>query len=672
MKSSRSRFREFREKIRKGLLEPERYRDPNDKREERPYTGGGRFGPTATQHVFTRNKRQLFHEYRVMLKGYYGPLFLLLGVVVVNTCVAMITPFALKFLIDYVGKHKPLSAIPDVEGTWLQQWLPHTPMASLNFIVLVLIGAMLAGVVLQWIRLLGRQRLEYRLAGTLRQRLMNHLSKLSLAQLSDYKTGGIVSRIMGDSDQVVGGIQNAILNPFDALLRLIAVLVVLVAIDWKLSVVILLMIPPILFIHMVLFRRLRPMWRNIRDDQAMLSARLTDLFAGIRVVRSFRRERYEAKEYGANQHTMIRKQQHTAVLGRLLQTGWSIFGPGMGIVIVWYGGTRVLAGELEIGDLMLFQTAIFQLIGPITHTIESMQHLQQNLGALDRVVNVLDQPLDMPDRTGARPVFTTHGHIELRDVTFGYKAEQAVLRNVTLDVPAGAMVAIVGPSGSGKTTLVNLVARFFDVNQGAILLDGRDIRDITRESYRGLFAMVLQDVYLFDGTVAQNIAYGRRNATREEIIGAAKQANAHEFIVQMENGYDTIIGERGGRLSGGQKQRLSIARAILANPRILVLDEATSSLDTHSEHLIQASLNELMEDRTTLVIAHRLSTIMHADKIVVLVDGQIVEQGTHEELLERGGTYHAMFTQQFQRHRDPTLERIEWEAAQAGSGEERV
>jgi ATP-binding cassette subfamily B protein len=257
---------------------------------------------------------------------------------------------------------------------------------------------------------------------------------------------------------------------------------------------------------------------------------------------------------------------------------------------------------------------------------------------------------------------------------------------VSLNVPAGKTVAIVGPSGSGKTTLVNLIARFFDLGVqgdgpplpsngegngetkmphggGTILLDGRDIRDVRLQDYRGLFAMVLQDVYLFDGTVWENIAYGRRRATMEEIVEAAKKANAHQFIMELEKGYDTIVGERGSKLSGGQKQRISIARAILADPRILILDEATSSLDSHSEHLIQESLKELMARRTTFVIAHRLSTIMHADVIVVLVEGRIVEQGTHEELLERKGVYHDMFTQQFARHRDPTVERMEWEVA---------
>lgn len=688
MKSSRQRFTEFRDKIRNGLLEPIRYRDPKDTRDI-PSHGGRHGGPPEAgggKHVFKHKKRQLFAEYRIMLQGYYGPLVGLLLLTVLGTVLALSTPVALRYLIDYVGMGKSLYTAAEETirlgkvgaplARWLAPMLPRTAPSSLNFMALILSSAAVLAVGLEWLRLLANQRLNYRLAGTLRQRLHNHMSRLSLAQLADYKTGGIVSRIMGDTDQVIGGIQNAILIPFNAILRIGSTLVLLIATDWRLSVGAALLIPPVLVIHFLLFRRLRPMWRNIQDDRSLLSARLTDMFGGIRVVRSFRRERSEAKEFGASQDTMIRKQQFTAILGRFLGTGWGIFVPAIGVLIVWYGGQRVLdtlanpqtPHPLRIGELVMFQTLIIMLLQPITAMIDSFQNLQQNLGALDRVIDVLDRPTDMPDRPGAIPLLQPRGELEFRGVTFGYSPDKQVLHNVSLQVPAGTMLAIVGPSGSGKTTMVNLVARFFDVTQGAILCDGHDIRDLQRESYRASFAMVLQDVYLFDGTVADNIAYGRRHATRDEVIAAAQRANAHEFIRALAQGYDTLIGERGNKLSGGQKQRLSIARAILADPKVLILDEATSSLDTHSEKMIQESLRQLLAGRTTLVIAHRLSTIMHADRIVVLVEGQIVEQGTHEELLDRHGVYHAMFTQQFQQHRDPNMERIEWDAPTAGAG----
>ncbi len=547
MKSSRHRFADFRQKIRQGVLDPERYRDPNDHRDIPLPTGGRHGGGPALKHHFKRRRKQLLAEYRVMLRGYYGPVALLLTLSLIAGLLAPVMPFALKIVVDDIRPGHSLRTSTILQ--WLPRaWLPADAARSLLVLVVVLIAATVLGVSLDWLRLLAQQRVNYKLAGTLRLRLHKHLSKLPLSLLADYKTGGIVSRIMSDADQVVGGVQNAILTPFNAFIRIGLTIFIMVYTDWRLSAGAALLIPPIIAIHYGLFRRLRPLWRNIQDERSALSARITDMYGGIRVVRSFRRERYEYKEFGAHQHVMIRKQQYTAVLGRFLSTGWATFGPAIGILIIWYGGMRVLDGATTTGTLILYQALILQMIGPITQMIESFQNLQQNLGALDRVIDVLEQPTDMPDRPGALPVSpaTTRAEIEFRNVTFGYVPDRNVLHNLSLRVPAGSTVAIVGPSGSGKTTLVNLLARFFDVQQGHILLDGVDIRDYRRQDYRSLFALVLQDVYLFDGTIAQNIAYGRRGATRQEIIEAAKRANAHEFIMDI-----TIPKpEPGGMLSG--------------------------------------------------------------------------------------------------------------------------
>ena len=688
MKSSRNRFAEFREKVRKGLLDKDRQGDASKTPQ---LSGPGTAGPRMGGHhgggpgggmgmgkgggdpnyVLKKPKKKLFAEYRVMLKGYYPAVGMLLLYGFINALLALITPLTLKILVDDIAPGHSLRDSSIFKFIHFPAGLlPGKARSSLYAVIALLIATAVLAIVIQWLQLLAQQRIIYRLAGSLRQRLHEHLARLPLSLLSDYKTGGVVSRILSDSDQVVGGVQNAIVNPFNALVRILLTLTLIVIAEPHLSLGAAFFIPPIIVIHYLLFRRLRPMWRNIQDDRSLLSARLTDTYGGIRVVRSFRREPTEYKEFGAAQNTMIRKQQYTAIIARLLQTGWMVFTPAVGIFIIWYGGLRLLEIDpatgkplTSIGALIMFQTLVIQLIQPITTFIDSLQNLQQNLGALDRVVDVLEQKIDMPDREGAIGVRNVEGNITFRDLRFGYKPDRLVLDGINMEVPAGTTLAIVGPSGSGKTTLVNLVARFFDAGSGAIELDGRDIRDYRLNDYRSLFAMVLQDVYLFDGTVMENIAYGKRHATPEEIIKAAKKANAHAFIMELDKGYDTIVGERGNKLSGGQKQRLSIARAILADPKILILDEATSSLDSHSEHLIQESLKDLMANRTTFVIAHRLSTIIHADRIVVLVDGRIVESGTHDELMEKGGVYNVMFTQQFERHRDPALERIEWETA---------
>jgi len=671
--------------MRKGELDPFRFGDPGKKGDTantgghhaggpahgggggmgRRFSGGGAMGGGGGgSYQLKRKKKQLFAEYRVMLKGYYGPVTWLLFFAVIASVLSLVMPTALRILLDDIapktglGLHgaKVLAPLGHLRDS-----MPAGRYASLLWITVLLVASAVISIALDWLRLLAQQRVNYRMAGSLRLRLHKHLSRLPLSQLAEYKTGGIVSRVMGDTEQVVGGVQNAIINPINAAFRITVTIFLIVFTDWRLSVAAALLVPPIVAIHYHIFKRLRPMWRNIQDDRSILSGRLTDMYGGIRVVRSFRRERSEWKEFNAGQDTMIRKQQYTAVLGRLLNTGWNTFGPAIGIAIVWYGGLRVLRGDTTIGTLIMFQTLILQLINPISQMIDSFQNLQQNLGALDRVVDVLEQPVDMPDAPGAEPLLETDGNLALRDVRFGYKPDKLVIDGVSLDLPAGTTLAIVGPSGSGKTTLVNLVARFFDVNSGSITFDGVDIRGLPLEFYRSQFAMVLQDVYLFDGTVADNIAYGKRHATRAEIEEAARKANAHEFILNLEKGYETLVGERGNTLSGGQKQRISIARAILADPKVLILDEATSSLDSASEILIQESLNELMRSRTTFVIAHRLSTIMHADRIVVLVDGKIVEDGTHEELMEKGGVYHRMFTQQFERAREGGMDRMEWE-----------
>jgi ATP-binding cassette subfamily B protein/subfamily B ATP-binding cassette protein MsbA len=342
---------------------------------------------------------------------------------------------------------------------------------------------------------------------------------------------------------------------------------------------------------------------------------------------------------------MIRQQLFVWWLTRLIGVVWEVLIPLASTALLLYGGYRILQDRMTLGDLTMFLFYMAMLLGPLATLAASATAFQNSLAALDRILDLLAEPLETapaPDAVSLDPQ-NVRGQIELRGVSFHYPgAQQLVLSDIDLTVQAGETVALVGRSGAGKTTLSNLVARFYDPSTGAILLDGMDLRDISVESLRRLLGIVEQDVFLFDGTIAENIAYAVRNATCEDLQRAARAANAHEFITELDRGYDTLIGERGVRLSGGQRQRLAIARAVLADPRILILDEATSNLDSESERLIQQSLAELMRGRTSFVIAHRLSTITKADRIVVLQEGRIVESGTHDQLLARRGRYRQM------------------------------
>jgi ATP-binding cassette, subfamily B, bacterial len=438
----------------------------------------------------------------------------------------------------------------------------------------------------------------------------------------------------------------AIVSPTISIIRLIIAVGILFSLNWRLALTALTIIPGVMLMSFAQSRRIRPIYRSLRKDAEVIDGRVGETFSGIRVVRAFRRETRELLEYMRGRHTVLRKELFASRREMVVWTSWGLLMGGVNVVITWYGGLLYLQGRASIGDIMAFQWYTFLILNPVWSIVNSFSELQRSLAATERVFEVLEMENDKPDRPDAQSAPKIVEQIEFGDVEFEYRDGLPVVRDFTVRVPGGSVVALVGRSGAGKTTVTDLVARFHDPSKGRILLNGTDIREFRLSTYRRLLAIVQQDVFLFDGSVRDNIAYGRHDATDEEIEDAARRANAHEFIDRLPERYETFIGERGVKLSGGQCQRLAIARAVLARPQILILDEATSNLDTESEQLIQASMAELLAGRTTFVIAHRLSTVRRADSILLMEDGRVVERGTHDELMTARGPYYEMVMRQ--------------------------
>ena len=618
-RSSRKRYEEFVQDYKHRRLDDVAEADGGQPVAQ-PRTAGG-----GTRRTYVRDYLRWLRPHRFEL----GFVFVLALAV---AGLQMVEPLFMRFIIDKVILNKTLD---------LSSRLTRLNLAGLAFLGVVVLSHVGGGFKDY------RQRiLNVRVMLSLRRSLYERLLHLPLPRLWDMKTGGILSRLTGDVETTTGLLQMAIVSPAISVIRLIIAIGILLTLNWQLAVTALAIIPGVMVLSLIFTRRIRPIYRSVRKDVELVDGRVGETFSGIRVVRAFRQEIQELISFMLGRHTVLRKELFAHRRELLLWTSWGLLEAGISVVIVWFGGYLNIVGRASVGDIMAFQWYMFLLLNPVWNIVNSFSEMQRSLAAMERVFEVLAMEDDKPDRPGAREAPGVVRELRFDDVTFEYREGQPVVRDFNVTVPGGSVIALVGRSGAGKTTVTDLVARFHDPTRGRLLLNGSDIRDLKLRSYRDLLAIVQQEVFLFDGSVRDNIAYGRHDATDADVENAARRANAHEFIVRLPSGYDTFIGERGVKLSGGQQQRLAIARAILASPQILILDEATSNLDTESEQLIQASMADLLADRTTFVIAHRLSTIHRADLILLMENGAVVERGTHEELMRARGLYHEMVRRQ--------------------------
>jgi subfamily B ATP-binding cassette protein MsbA len=485
-----------------------------------------------------------------------------------------------------------------------------------------------------------------RVVADLRSSLYRQIQKQSLSFFTRHPTGILMSRITNDAGTLQGAVSDAVTTMFKDTFTLLGLIFVIFYRDWKLAVIAMLIFPLIIYPIAKFGKKMRSVATRTQITMGALTTLLHETISGTRIVKAFGMEEYENKRFSEENERFF-KLNIKAVSINAAASPFMEFLGGIGIAaIILYGGFQVIEGGATPGTFFSFLTALIMLYEPVKRLTNMNNTIQQGIAGAQRVFSIIDMEPEIGDRPDAVALPKIARSIDIENVSFAYE-ETPVLKDIHLSIRAGEVVAFVGMSGGGKTTLVNLIPRFYDVAEGRIAIDGQDVRDVTVESLRGQIAMVTQQTILFNDTVRNNIAYGDIQRSEEEIVGAARAAHAHDFIMQLPQGYDTIIGEAGTKLSGGERQRISIARAILKDAPILILDEATSSLDTEAEIEVQKALDNLMAGRTTLIIAHRLSTIRNADRIIVLVNGRIVEEGTHEFLLAKRGEYYKLYCMQF-------------------------
>jgi subfamily B ATP-binding cassette protein MsbA len=538
-----------------------------------------------------------------------------------------------------------------------QAWLirlfldPTDTMGSMRAVIIAILAITIVKNFFTWMAgPLGASVQEY-VTRDLRDQVFRHLVRLPLSYFHATKAGQILSRILVDTEQTKIVITEVVTRSIQNIAQVVVTVIVLVHWNWRLAVLSFVIAPLLTLALQPILGKLRRSYRRLRGEYGEITSVLQETVSGIRLVKSFRGERYEGERFVGASHGYSKGMVRVTRVALLSQPLTELIGTSIAVLILWIGAKAVNAGEMNPGILITFMILVMRLLPPLKQLSQAPTAAQQSFAAAERLFDVLDRQLE-PDQ-GSRHIESFRGSVEFDGVSFAYDGEP-VLQDISFTARRGQVVALVGPSGAGKTTLVDLIPRFYHPVSGRVLIDNVDAREYSLESLRAITGIVSQDTVLFHDSVRNNIAYATAGKhTNAQIEAAARAANAHDFIMALPQGYDTVLGERGTRLSGGQRQRLAIARALLTDPPILILDEATSALDTESERLVQEAIDRLLSGRTVFVIAHRLSTIRHADLILVLDSGRIVERGTHEELLSRGGSYHRLHSLQFRPERAP-------------------
>lgn len=632
--SSRERFHAFRERARGNH---DKARSGSSDRNQRK----------SSKKLGNRDRSfwELFQQFIHLLSGHRGKIVSALLLLTIGIGLRLIPPLGTKLAIDHA-----LTIPPKPVPLWASSVITSPdPLTILSVIAacVVTITATATAIHLtsRWMATKAVNLTQI----SIRKKVFEHSIHLPMNLVHDLKSGGAASLIREDAGGVADLIFSMLYNPWRAIVQLVGSLIILMLVDWKLMLGGAMLLPLVWISHRTWINRIRPLYRDIRKQRQTIDGSVTETFGGIKIVRTFSRQRCETSRFVNEGNLLVRQQLFTWWWTRVIETVWEVVIPLASTALLLYGGYQIIQSELTLGDLMMFLVYLTMLLDPLATLAASAAGFQNNLAGLDRILDVLEIDRELPSATNAVRTSkeSSTGTLKLQKVSFSYpNTDQRVLQDISLNISAGETVALVGKSGAGKTTLTNLIARFYDPDSGSILLDGKDLRSINLESYRQLLGIVEQDVFLFDGSIRENIGYARRNASNESIERAACMAAADDFIRRLPNGYESRIGERGVKLSGGQRQRIAIARAICADPKILILDEATSNLDSESEQLIQHSLKTLLQNRTSFVIAHRLSTIQQADRIVVMDDGQIIEVGDHDSLMQDGGTYCRMINRQ--------------------------